>query len=68
MSLQIAMLMALTELQTQIDTLNVEAAMAWICHAAASAQFVVFRALEDAKLTQVVDLVNRALAYLHERG
>jgi hypothetical protein len=68
MWLRIAMLMALTELQTRIDTQNVDAAMAWIRHAAASAQFVLFRASEDAKLTQGVDLANRTLAFLRERG
>ncbi|MFT4269211.1 MAG: hypothetical protein QM586_18665 [Xenophilus sp.] len=68
MLLRLAMLMALTDLQTHIDTPHIDAAMAWIRHATASVRFVFVSAAEEAKLTQVRELSNRVLAFLRERG
>ena len=42
--------------------------MAWIRHATASVRFVFVSAAEEAKLAQVLELANRVLAFLHERG
>lgn len=42
--------------------------MAWIRHATASVRFVFVSATEEAKLAQVLDLSNRVLVYLRERG
>ncbi len=68
MLLRLAMLMALTDLQTRIDVPHIDAAMAWIQHATASVRFVFVSAVEEAKLAQVLELANRLLAFLHERG
>ena len=68
MLLRLAMLVALTDLQTRIDVPHIDAAMAWIRHATASVRFVFVSAAEDAKLAQVLELANRVLAFLHERG
>lgn len=68
MLLRLAMLMALTDLQTRIEALHIEAAMAWIRHATASVRFVFVSAADEAKLVQVLELANRVVAFLHERG
>lgn len=68
MLLRLAMLMALTDLQTRIDAQHIDAAMAWIRHATASVRFVFVSAAEEAKLAQVLELANRVLVFLHERG
>ncbi|WP_300451868.1 hypothetical protein [Accumulibacter sp.] len=68
MLLRLAMLMALTDLQARIDVPHIDAAMAWIRHATASVRFVFVSSAEDAKLAQVLELANRVLAFLHERG
>ncbi len=68
MLLRLAMLMALTDLQTRIDPQHIDAAMAWIRHATASVRFVFVSAAEEAKLVQVLELLNRVLAFLRERG
>lgn len=68
MLLRLAMLMALTDLQTRIDVPHIDAAMAWIRHATASVRFVFVSAAEEAKLAEVLELANRVLAFLHERG
>ncbi|MBL4778886.1 MAG: DUF3987 domain-containing protein [Ralstonia sp.] len=68
MLLRLAMLMALTDLQTRIDVPHIDAAMAWIRHATASVRFVFVSSAEEAKLVQVQELSNRVLAFLHERG
>ncbi|AOX99905.1 hypothetical protein [Jeongeupia sp. USM3] len=68
MLLRLAMLMALTDLQIRIDAQHIDAAMAWIRHATASIRFVFVSAAEDAKLAQVLELSNRVLAFLRERG
>lgn len=68
MLLRLAMLMALTDMQTRIDVPHIDAAMAWIRHATASVRFVFVSAAEEAKLAQVLELANRVLAFLHERG
>lgn len=68
MLLRLAMLMALTDLQTRIDAQHIDAAMAWIRHATASVRFVFVSAAEDARLAQVLELSNRVLAFLNEHG
>ncbi len=68
MLLRLAMLMALTDLQTRIDAQHIDAAMAWIRHATASVRFVFVSAAEDDRLAQVLELSNRVLAFLYERG
>ncbi|CAJ0681407.1 hypothetical protein R82526_01214 [Ralstonia mannitolilytica] len=68
MLLRLAMLMALTDLQTRIDAKHIDAATAWIRHATASVRFVFVSAAEEAKLAQVLEMSNRVLAFLHERG
>ncbi|ELQ4312157.1 TPA: DUF3987 domain-containing protein [Pseudomonas aeruginosa] len=68
MLLRLAMLMALTDLQIRIDTPHIDAAIAWIRHATASVRFVFVSAAEEAKLAQVLELSNRVLAFLRERG
>lgn len=68
MLLRLAILMALTDLQTRIDVPHIDAAMAWIQHATASVRYVFSSAAEDAKLTQVQELANRVLTFLHEHG
>ncbi len=68
MLLPLAMLMALTDLQTRIDAEHIDAATAWIRHATASVRFVFVSAAEEAKLAQVLELSNRVLAFLRERG
>ncbi|MFM7009829.1 MAG: hypothetical protein ACKO0Z_10945 [Betaproteobacteria bacterium] len=68
MLLRLAMLMALTDLQTRIDAQHIDAAMAWIRHATASVRFVFVSAAEDARLVLVLELSSRVMAFLHERG
>ncbi|MBS0382040.1 MAG: hypothetical protein JSR56_06380 [Proteobacteria bacterium] len=68
MLLRLAMLMTLTDLQTRIDVRHIDAAMAWIRHAAASVRFVFVSAAEEARLTQLSELSSRVLAFLRERG
>jgi hypothetical protein len=68
MLLRLAMLMALTDLQSRIDAQHIDAAMAWIRHATASVRFVFVSAAEDARLAKVLELSSRVLAFLHERG
>lgn len=68
MLLRLAMLMALTDLQTRIDAQHIDAAMAWIRHATASVRFVFVSAAEDARLAQVLELSNRVLVFLGEHG
>lgn len=68
MLLRLAMLMALTDLQTRIDAQHIDAAMAWVRHATASIRFVFVSAADEAKLAQVLELSNRVLAFLRERG
>ena len=68
MLLRLAMLMALTDLQTRIDAQHINAAMAWIRYATASVRFVFVSAADEARLTQVLELSNRVLAFLRERG
>jgi len=68
MLLRLAMLMALTDLQTRIDAEHIDAAMAWIRHATGSVRYVFVSATEEAKLAQALELSNRVLAFLGERG
>ena len=68
MLLRLAMLMALSDLQSRIDASHIDAAMAWIRYATASVRFVFVSACEDAKLARVLERSNRVLAFLRERG
>ena len=66
--LRLAMLIALTDLQTRIDAQHIDAAMAWIRHATASVRFIFVSAADEAKLAQVLELSNRVQDFLRERG
>lgn len=66
--LRLAMLMALTDLQLRIDAEHIDAAMAWVHHAAASVRYVFVSAADEAKLAQALELSNRVLSFLRERG
>lgn len=68
MLLRLAMLLALTDLQTRVEAQHINAAMLWIRHATASVRYVFVSATEEAKLTQVLELSNRVLAFLRQRG
>jgi putative DNA primase/helicase len=68
MLLRLAMLLALTDLQTRIDAPHIDAAMGWIRHATASVRHVFVSAAEDAKQAQILELSNRVLAFLRVRG
>ena len=68
MLLRLAMLMALTDLQTRIDAPHINAAMAWIRHATKSVRFAFVSADEEARMAQVVKLSIRVLTFLRERG
>ena len=68
MLLRLAMLLALTDLQTRIDVPHIDAAMAWIRHATASVRYVFVSAADEAKLAQVLEMSNRVQAFLRERG
>ena len=67
MLLRLAMLMALTDSSSRIDTQHIEAAMAWIRYATASVQYVFGNATGEAKLVQILNLANKVLVYLSER-
>ncbi len=66
--LRLAMLFALTDLQTLVDVPHIEAAMAWIRYATASVHYVFVSAAEEAQMVQALDLSNRVLLFLRERG
>ena len=68
MLLRLAMLFALTDLKTRVDVPHIEAAMAWMRYATASVRYVFVSAAEEAKLAQVIELSNRVLVFLGERG
>lgn len=68
MLLRLAMLFALTDLQTRIDVQHIDAAMAWMQYSTASVRYVFVSAAEDAKMVQVLELSSRVLTFLHERG
>ena len=68
MLLRLAMLMALSDLQVRIEVQHIEAAMAWIRHATASVRFVFVSAAEEARLAQVLEMADRMLVFLRERG
>ncbi|WP_310615127.1 DUF3987 domain-containing protein [Limnohabitans sp.] len=68
MLLRLAMLFALTDLQTKINAQHIEAAMAWTQYATASVRYVFVSASEEIKLAQTIELANRVLNFLQERG
>lgn len=68
MLLRLAMLFALTDLQTRVDVPHIDAAMGWMQYSTASVRYVFVSAAEDAKIVQALELSNRVLAFLHERG
>lgn len=68
MLLRLAMLFALTDLQTRIDVHHIDAAMAWMQFATASARYVFVSAADEAKLARALELSDRVLTFLRERG
>lgn len=68
MLLRLAMLFALTDLQTRIDVHHINAAMAWMQFATASARYVFVSAADEAKLARALELSARVLTFLRERG
>lgn len=68
MLLRLAMLFALTDLETKIDAQHIEAAMAWTQYATASVRYVFVSANEEIKLAQTIELANRVLNFLQEHG
>ena len=68
MLLRLSMLFALTDLQTQVDLPHIDAAMAWMQYITASVRYVFVSAADDAKMAQALELSNRVLAFLRERG
>lgn len=68
MLLRLAMLFAVTDLQTRVDVPHIDAAMAWMQYTATSARYVFVSAAEDAKMAQALELSNQVLAFLYERG
>lgn len=68
MLLRLAMLFALSDLQTRIDVPHIEAAMAWMRYATASVRYVFVSAVEEAKMAQARELADRVLVFLRERG
>lgn len=68
MLLRLAMLFALTDLQTRIELPHIEAAMSWMRYARASVTYVFVSADEEAKLAKVIEFANRVLEFLRERG
>ncbi len=68
MLLRLAMLFALSDLQTRIDVPHIEAAMAWLRYATASVRYIFVSAAEETKMAQVRELADRVLVFLHEHG
>ena len=68
MLLRMAMLFALSDLQLRVDVHHIDAAMAWMRYSTASVRYVFVSAYEEAKMAQTIDLANRVLAFLQERG
>lgn len=68
MLLRLAMLFALSDLQTRVDIPHIDAAMAWMRYATASVRYVFVSAAEEAKMAQARELSNRVLTFLQERG
>lgn len=66
--LRLAMLFALTDLQTRVDVKHIDAAMSWIQYITASVRYVFVSAADDAEMAQALELSNRVLAFLHDRG
>lgn len=68
MLLRMAMLFALTDLQLRVDVHHLDAAMAWMRYATASVRYVFVSAAEEAQMAQTIQLANRVLAFLQQRG
>lgn len=68
MLLRLAMVLALADLQWQIDVKHVEAAMAWIRYATDSACFIFAGALSNPSLLQVKWAAERISDFLAARG
>lgn len=68
MLLRLAMLFALSDLQLRVDVHHIDAAMAWMRYSTASVRYVFVSAAEEAKMAQTIELANRVLAFLQERG
>ncbi len=68
MLLRLAMLLALTDLQWEIEVKHVDAAMAWIRFATESASFVFAGAEEQPNRQRVQWAAERVLQFLSDRG
>ncbi len=68
MLLRIAMLFALTDLQSCIDVPHIEAAMAWVRYAGASARYVFVSTADEEKMAQVHEASQRIFEFLQGRG
>jgi hypothetical protein len=68
MLLRMAMVFALTDLHLRIDIARIEAAMAWMHYATASARYVFVSAQDEDRMAQTRQLCSQILAYLHANG
>lgn len=66
--LRLAMLLALTDMQEQIDEDHVEAALAWIRHASESVRHVFAAARTEADVIQAQLIAEKIKAYLDRHG
>lgn len=68
MLLRMAMIFALSDLQTQINVTHIEAASAWIRYAMESVRYVFVSATDEAKMSHALHLAQRLLSYLQAHG
>ena len=68
MLLRLAMVFALSDSRLLIDVQHIDASIAWIRHMIASARYVFVSAEEDMRMTKVLDMANRILEFLKQRG
>lgn len=68
MLLRMAMIFALSDLQTQINVTHFEAAAAWIRYAMKSVRYVFVSATDEAKMSHALHLAQKLLSYLETHG
>lgn len=68
MLLRLAMIFALTDLQTQIDVQHIQAAMGWIRHGVESAKFVFVKATDAADSVRTNAAVKKIVDFLRVKG
>ncbi|WP_296480817.1 DUF3987 domain-containing protein [Rhodoferax sp.] len=68
MLLRLAMIFALTDLQTQIDVQHIRAAMGWIRHGVESAKFVFVKATDAADSVRTNAAVKKIVDFLRVKG